>query len=144
MCPRQRKVRAAVIEIDILPAGGVMAGATIGTIGTAMFIILPMARITICGRAFELPVDMAGLTVHVRMLAFQLERGEIVIEFRGRPAVRRVTVRAAGTEAAPMRVSGTVTGITVLERRLEIRQTPGIPMALYASQASMPACDLEG
>jgi hypothetical protein len=58
MSAGQGEVAAAVIEGGIFPTGGVMTGRTVRAKLPVVPVILLMARVTICWRAFELLVDM--------------------------------------------------------------------------------------
>jgi hypothetical protein len=62
-----------MIEIGILPVGGVMAGRAIGAILTFVRIILLMAGIAVRGRALENLVNVAGLAGNLLVLTFKLE-----------------------------------------------------------------------
>ena len=75
MRPGQWEVAEVMVEVRVMPIGGVMAGGTIRPVLTVMFIILLMTGDTIHRRALELVVHMAGLTSRVCVFAFQFERG---------------------------------------------------------------------
>ena len=91
-----------------------MTGRAIRAELTIVFVIPLMAGKTVCRRAFELLVDMAGLASYFRMLALQLERREIVVKRGGCPAVCCVTVRTVKPKAASVRLIVMVTGIAIL------------------------------
>ena len=69
----QWEVAAVVVEIRILPIGGVMAGSTICAVPAIVLIVLPVTGIAVHRCAFVLPVDMARLAVCFRMFPFQFE-----------------------------------------------------------------------
>lgn len=79
----QWEVAAVMIEISILPIGGIMAGSAIRAIFAIVLVIFPVTGVTIHGRTFELPVYVAGLASRLRVFALQFERRQIVIEFCG-------------------------------------------------------------
>lgn len=110
----QREVAAVVVEIRILPIGGVMAGSTIRAVLAFVLIVLPVTGITVHWRAFVLPVDMARLAVRFCMFPFQFEGRQVVVERCGDPAVLCVTVRTSNTKASLVRLIRVVTGIAVL------------------------------
>lgn len=114
MPTRQWKVTAVVIEIDMLPTRGIMTRRTIGAILTVMFIIQLMAGITVAGCALMLLILVARFTGYFAMLAFQFERGKIVIEFCRSPALRGVALTAIGSKTALMRFIAKMTGIAIL------------------------------
>ena len=62
-----------VIEIGILPVGGVMTGRAIGTILTLVLIILLMTGIAVHGRALKNSVSVARLAGNLLVLTFKLE-----------------------------------------------------------------------
>ena len=55
----QRKVRAIMIEVNLIPTGGVVTGRTVSTKFSIVIVISLMAGITIRWRAFELFIYMA-------------------------------------------------------------------------------------
>ena len=110
----QGEVAAAVVEIRILPIGGVMTGSTICAIPAIVLILLPVTVITVHRRAFILPVDVARLAVRFRMFPFQFEGRQVVVERCGDPAVLGVAVRTSNTKASLVRLIRVVTGIAVL------------------------------
>lgn len=116
----QGEVAAVVVEIRILPIGGVMAGSTIRSVSAIVLIVLPVAGITVHRRAFVLPVDMARLAVCFRVFPLQFEGRQVVVERCGDPAVFCVAVPTANTKASLVRLIRLVTGIAVLKRDREI------------------------
>lgn len=69
----QSKPGSVVIEIGILPIGGIMAGRAIGAILTIMGIVFLVAGIAVRGRTLENPVNVAGLARNLLVLSFKLE-----------------------------------------------------------------------
>ena len=116
----QWEVAEVVIEIRVMPIGGVMAGGTIRAILAVMFIILLVAGDTLHRRALELAVQMAGFTSHVRVFSFKFERRQVVIERRRSPAIRRMTGSTIHAKPALVRLVVMMTGITILKRHREI------------------------
>ena len=104
MRARQREVAEVMIEIGIMPIGRIVAGSTVRAILTVVLIIPLMAGVAVHGRAFVLPVHMAGFTSHLGVLAFQFERCQIVIELCRGPAIGGVTLTAIQPEAALVRL----------------------------------------
>ncbi len=70
MTSTQREVRAVVVEIGILPTGGVMTGVTFHAKLAIMLIVLLVTGVTFAGCAFEHIIPMTGFASHFRMLAF--------------------------------------------------------------------------
>jgi hypothetical protein len=103
-----------MIEIDILPTRGIMTCRTIVAVLTVMLIIPLMAGITIGGCALMLLILVARFTGDFAMLAFQFERGKIVIEFCWNPAVSSVTLTAIKPKTALMWFVIKMTGIAIL------------------------------
>ena len=139
----QWKITAIMIEIRILPIGWVMTRGTIRAILTIMFIILLVTGITIGRRAYELSVYMTGLTGDFRMLAFQFEHREIVVELCRRPTLLCVAIHAAETVASVMRLILMMTGIAILNRHWEIAQPTRVEMTLITGKPHMLPLDPE-
>lgn len=76
----QREVAQAMIERGILPIERIMTTPTIRPVLAIVFVVPAVARITIRWCASVLPIDVALVTGCFSVLAFQLERGQIVIE----------------------------------------------------------------
>ena len=87
MRTRQREVGTGMVKGCVSPALRGMTARAVRAKRSVVFIILLMAGITVCGRAFENFVDVALLTGDFRMSAFEFESREVVIELRGLPAV---------------------------------------------------------
>ena len=109
----KRKPAEVVIEICILPIGRVMAGGTVAPILAVMLIVLLVAGIAICRGANENLIDMAGFAGRLRMLAFQLESRQVVVELRRRPALDRMAVLAYRSQPALVRLHLGMTGKTI-------------------------------
>jgi hypothetical protein len=139
----QREVTFVVIKIHMIPTGWIMAGRTVFTKLPIVLVILLMTRIAIHGRSFELLIDMTRFTGDVRMPALQFERGEIMIELCGRPAIRGVAIGAAETKSSFVRFIALVAGVAILRGLLEVADAAGIDMALHASQTHMLTSDFE-
>ena len=92
--PYQREPGEVMIEIGILPVGGVMTGRAVGAILAFVLILLLVAGIAVRGRAQEYPVDVAGFTRSFLVPPFQLKDRQVVIEIGRGPAVLGM---AAGT-----------------------------------------------
>lgn len=52
MCTCQREIAAVMVKRGILPTRGVVAGSTVGSKLPVVFIVLFVAGIAVCGRAF--------------------------------------------------------------------------------------------
>ena len=81
MPANQGEFREVMVKISILPIRGIMTDRAIGTVFPVVLIILLVTGITVHGKALPLPVHVACLTLCFYMLAFQLERRQVVIEF---------------------------------------------------------------
>lgn len=58
-----------MVEISIIPICGIVAGRTVRTESTAVFVIVLVAGVTILRRAHELLIQMTGFARHFGMLA---------------------------------------------------------------------------
>jgi hypothetical protein len=144
MRPGQGEVAEAMVEVCVVPIGGVMAGGTIRAVLTVMFIVLLVAGDTIHRRALELVVYMTGLTGRVRVLTFQFEGGQVVVEAGRCPAIRRVTLAAIQPEAAFMRLIIMMTGVTILQGYREVANAARVDMTLHTGKTHMLTRELEG
>jgi hypothetical protein len=139
----QREFGEVVVEVGILPIGGCVTDRAVCAVFAVVFVILLMAGVAVHRRAFELPVDMAFVTLRFHMLTFQLENREVVIKFCGGPALGCVTLTAIQAEAPPVRLLGVMTGIAILQCHLEIAEPARIDVALYTGQANVLSGELE-
>ena len=139
----QGKVAQVVVEISIVPIGWVMTGSAICSELPVVFVILSMARVTIHGRASELPIRVTRFARHFLVLSLQFECGEVVIELGRSPAVRGVTLAAIESKPTLMRLIVMMAGIAVLLRGREVTQTAGVDMALHAGKTDVTARQLE-
>jgi len=112
--PGQRELGFIVIEGDILPVSGLMAGGAVCSEFAAMFIILFMTGETISRRALEYIVDMALFTLHINMRALQLEGGKVVIKLCWLPAINGVTSRAIRAKPTFMRLVSAMAEVAIL------------------------------
>jgi hypothetical protein len=133
----QGKAAEVMVEVRVVPIGGVMAGGTIRAVLTVMFIILLVTGDTVCRRALELFVYMTGLTGRVRVFAFQFEGGQVVVEAGRSPAIRCMTLAAIQPEAAFMRLIVMVTGVTILRGLLEVANAARVDMTLHAGKSNV-------
>lgn len=69
----QWEVGAVVIEGDILPIGGTVAGAAVGAEFAGMFIVIAMAGVTICRRTFVDIVEVTLIAFGFGVFAFEFE-----------------------------------------------------------------------
>jgi hypothetical protein len=67
----EREPGTVVIEIGILPIGGVMTGRAVGAILALVLIILLMAGIAVHGRALKNTVSVTGLAGDLLVLTFK-------------------------------------------------------------------------
>ena len=65
----QWELTFVMIEVDMIPTGGVMAGRAVGAKFSTVIVILLMTRIAVHRRTFELLIYVARLTGHFRMPA---------------------------------------------------------------------------
>jgi len=137
MTARQREVAQIMIKSGIFPIGWLMAGGTIRAIFAAVFIILLMTGVTICGRADINTVLMTRLTLRFRMFAFQFEHGKVMVELCRSPSIGGMTVGAIQTIPTFMRLVLAMTGKTILRSILKIGERPRIEMALDADHFDM-------
>lgn len=139
----QWEVAAVVIETRIVPVRWLMTGRTIRAELALVFVILLVAGITVGRRAFILAIHVARLACHFGVLAFQLERGQVVIE-RGRsPALGSMTLAAVGPETPLVRLVVLMAGVAILRGHREICSSARIDMALHTGQPSVLPCESE-
>ena len=138
MTPDKREGRVCiVIEGRILPAGGFMARRTIRAEFAIVFIILFMTGVAIGGRAFEKAVEVALLTLHTGVRAFEFESRKIVIKIRRLPSIRGMAGRTIRAELSAVWIIFLVTIDTTLRREREIFEGVRRVMAFIAGNARM-------
>ncbi len=98
----QRKPRhRSVVEEHFLPVQGRMAILALGSVGTHVRIVVPMAAHALLARALVQLVDVTAHTGNVVVRAGQhVTRLELMIEMRIAPFGLYMTIRALGTEVA--------------------------------------------
>ena len=144
MATREREIGLVMIEGDILPTDGLMAGGAVCAIFAAVLIVLLVAGIAVGWRADKNLIDVTRLTGCFRMLALQLERRQVVVELRRGPAFHQMAILTNRTQASLVRLHPGVTGITILAGHREVSQFTGIEMTLVTGQLDVPSLQLEG
>ena len=139
----EREVAAVVIEIGVFPVGWIMTGHAIRAILAAVCVIALVAGNTVHRRAFVLPVDMTGLTGHIDVFAFELERRQVVIERCRGPTIRGVTLAAIQPKATLVRLIVMMTGIAILQRHREVTRAARVDMTLHAGKTRVFAHQFE-
>lgn len=91
MFSNQREGKFGMIDIDLIPAIGCVAGGAIGPKLTAVLVILLMTRETIRWRTIQNAVDVTLLALNADVQTGQLEGSQIMIEVSWLPTKRRVT-----------------------------------------------------
>ena len=86
--PIQWEIAAVVIESYIFPTRRGMAGSTVRSKTTVMFIVLAMTGITSGGQTLVNTVLMTILASDLCMLALQFEGREGMVKFGGHPTIR--------------------------------------------------------
>lgn len=127
----QREVAQVVVEGGVFPIARIVAGPAICPEPAAMLVILAVAGVTIHRRAPIHAILMTRFASCCGVRAFQFEGRKIVVESGWLPAVGRVTGSAIRTKARLVGVIRAMAGVTILRRRLEIRQVARIDMALH-------------
>jgi hypothetical protein len=120
MLAGQWKAGIIVVEANIPPTAGHMAGTTIRAKLAIMSIPGSMAGITIRRRTLELPVDMAGRTGSVLVLAGQRESRCAVVKSHILPAAGYMTGTAIRAKLPVMGIPGSMAGITIRRCTLEL------------------------
>jgi hypothetical protein len=92
-----------------------------------------MAGGTICGRAFELQINMTVAAENIGVLTSQFEDGIVVIKAAGLPAIGCMACSTLITKRAAMRIILAVTGGAVHGRAFE----DTADMAAFTSHAGM-------
>jgi hypothetical protein len=143
MPARQREVGFVVIEGDILPVGGLVAGGAVGSEFPGMLIILLMARIAIGRCTFVNVANVAIFALSLGVCTFKLERRKVVVELGGLPAIGGMAGSAVGSKPALVGIIFLVTGMAVCRRFRKIGQGSRIGMTLRADQVAVHAGQLE-
>ena len=105
-----------VVETCIAPAFGIMAGRTICPEATPMIVVIRMAGIAICRRPLINSVCVAGITRQAIMSPGQREACIVMVEGCTAPTIGGMTSATIRTELSAVRISGSMTGVTVLRR----------------------------
>ncbi|MGB7875456.1 MAG: hypothetical protein WBL25_13815, partial [Anaerolineales bacterium] len=101
----QLKCTFIMIEGNIFPTAGAMAGCAIRSELTCVCIFGSMATVTVRRCTSINTIGMAGLAVHTRVLTGQRKARPPVIEIHIRPATSIMTLRAVRAKLAVMPVS---------------------------------------
>lgn len=144
MATRQREVAPVMIEGGILPIGRRMAGGAIGAVPAIVLIILFMTGVTISGCALINTIPMTGFAFCFGMLALQFKGCEIVVEFGGCPGTGGMTGGTIRPKTSIMRFIGTVAGVAILRRSLEIGKCSCIEMTFRADHFDVATSQSEG
>jgi hypothetical protein len=110
---------------------------------TVVSVIVLMAGIAICGRAFENIILMTRLASFFSMLTFEFEGSKVMIKFCWPPCFCGMAILTNQTESTLMRFILLMTGITVARKSLKSRNAACIEVALRADQACMFASQLK-
>jgi hypothetical protein len=112
-----------------VPSIGSMAGGALGTERAIMFIVLFVARKTICWNALVNIILMAQRASHIDMQTCQLEVRQIMIELSGfLPAFSGVTNSAFVSKLTCVRVIFFMARKTILRGSLQVREVARINM----------------
>ncbi len=107
-----------MVESGILPIRRIVAGLTLRSEFSVMFIILSVAGIAIFWRAFEDIIHMAFFAGDFGMFAFKLECGEIMVEDCIFPSRGIMTALALRSVLTIMFIILSMAGIAILWQRL--------------------------
>ena len=122
MSANQREFGFVVVERIIVPARGLVTQIAFLTESTLVLVILLVAGKTFRRRSLWIIGRVTILAGDINVLAFQFERGQVVVERGGSPRVQRVTLGTVRAEAALMRIILLVTGETIPRGGLQICQ----------------------
>jgi hypothetical protein len=132
-----------VIKISIIPIRWIVTRCAVSAELSVVLVILPVARKTILRRALEHSIYVAGFTRHLSMFPHKLERCQVMIECRWRPAILCMTVHAGESKTSIMRLVGMVTGVAILWRHGEIAKSARSVMTLVAGKPRVFPFQLE-
>ena len=118
MLSRELEIGLVVVKIDQFPAVGVVARSTISH-RPLMFIILEMARVTVCGSAFIYFFGMTIYTGDADMASGKRVTGLIMIKNWHSPVIGVVALGAIPSGAAVVFVVLLVTRVAVLRSVLQ-------------------------
>jgi len=105
--------RIVVIEGDIIPTAGRMAGAAIGAKLPVVIVVGSMTGIAVGWRALIDTIGMTVATGQITMLPHQWETRIGMIKGRAAPATGRMTGSAIGSELSVVMIIGSMTGETI-------------------------------
>ena len=116
----QRETRVIVVEANITPTAGHMAGAAIRAKLAIVSISGSMAGKTVRRRTFELSIGMAGCAGCILVLASQWETRCAVVKARLLPATGHMTGTAIRAKLAIVSIPGGMAGIAIRRCALEL------------------------
>lgn len=140
MTSRQREFGFTMVERYIFPIRGLMAGGAICSELAAMFIVLFMTGITICGSALVNVVDVALFAFDLLMFAFEFEICKVVIELGWFPGIGGMAGGAVRAETTLVRFVFAMAGVTILRQGLQVCNGARIQMTLCAGRICVFAC----
>jgi hypothetical protein len=95
------------------PCGSGVAGPAVGPEPATMRIAIPMAAITVSGRALVDIIDMAVRTGHTGVSSGQFERGQVMVKAGWQPCRGGVATAAVCSKPPTVRVTILMAAITV-------------------------------
>jgi len=104
MIANKRKGCFIVVKCSTRPCCGLVTRSAIPAILAIMDISRCMSGVTIARSILVDSIDVAGFAFHVDMRACQREAGHVVIELRGLPCRRCMTLPAERAQLTHMRV----------------------------------------
>ena len=111
--PGQCEGRIIVVEVDILPAAGIVAGGAVGPKLAAVRLQGGMAGVTVLGCAFEDAVDVTGRAWHVYMPTRERKTRLVMIETHIPPGAGVMAGATICAKLAAVRIVLRVTGKAV-------------------------------
>jgi hypothetical protein len=133
----ERKGALVMVEGGFVPIVGRVAGTAFRAEAAVVLVILRVAGVTIGGCTFINSILVTTLASHFRVFAFEFERGEVVVELGGFPALGVMARAAIGAELTGMRVILLVAGGAFGRRGTEIVQRTSRGVTIRAFQLSM-------
>lgn len=111
--PGQCEGRVIVVEVDVLPTTGIMAGGAVSPKLAAMRVHGGMAGVTILGCAFEYAVDVTGRARHVHMPTRERKSRLVMIEAHILPGAGVMADATVCSKLSAVRIVARMTGKAV-------------------------------